>query len=103
MSGFDFNRCIERDTHVDNIYVIYAETKHKLLSHLLEHLGYNVEDLQRDLNLLQPLQNDIRWEGYRHDLSKEYLSYKGIRVGYVAIVYDDLSCYVEGKIYETFI
>jgi|TARA_A100001391_G_scaffold142551_1_gene100290 hypothetical protein len=103
MSGFDFNPCIERDPHVDNIYVLYAETKHKLLSHLLEHLGYSVTGLQQDYDLRQQLQRDIHWEKYNYEACKEYLSYKDIRVGHVAIVYDDLSCYVEGKIYETFI
>ena len=98
-----FNKLEKVDIKFPCIHLVFADIKHKLLSHLLDHLGYDVECLQQDYDLRQQLKNDILWEKYTHEASKEYLSYKGIHVGHVAIVYDDLSYYVEGVIYETFI
>jgi len=99
----DYKLDFDIRTHVDNIHVTYADMKYKLLSHLLEYLGYDVEDLQQDYDLRQQLKNDIRWEKYNHEPCKEYLSYRGKRIGHVEIVYKDFSWFVEGKIYETFI
>ena len=99
----NFKLDFDMHTHVDNIHVTYAEMKHKLLSHLLEHLGYSVTCLQQDYDLRQQLKNDIRWEKYTHETCKEYLSYRSKRIGYVEIVYKDISWFVDGKIYETFI
>lgn len=98
----DYKHDFDIRPHVDNIHVTYAEMKHKLLSHLLEHLGYDVEDLQQDYDLRQQLKADIRWEKCNYEVCKEYLSYRGKRIGHVEIV-NKFSWIVEGKIYETFI
>lgn len=99
----DYDLDFDIRPHVYNIHVTYADMKHKLLSHLLEHLGYSVTCLQVDYDLRQQLKSDIHWEKYRHEPWKEYLSYRGKRIGHVEIVYKDFSWFVEGKIYETFI
>ena len=99
----DYKHDFDIRPHVDNIHVTYADMKHKLISNLLEHLGYDFEGLHVYDDLLRQLKNDIRWEKYTHETCKEYLSYGGKRIGHVEIVYKDFSWYVEGKIYDTYI
>lgn len=86
-----------------NLNLEYYNIKVKLVEHVLEHLGYSVDYLHSHPDTVKQLQKDIHWQKFNYEEGKEYLTYKGERIGQVATVFKGLSCYVEGVIYDNIV
>lgn len=90
----------DRSAHVDNLNLEYNSIKEKLVEHVLKHLGYSVNYLHSHPDTVKQLQKDIHWQKFNYEEGKDYLSYRGKRIGHVELVFKDLSYFVEGVIYD---
>jgi len=106
MSGFEFTTrdlkesSCNKNPHVDNLYLEYNSIKEKLVEHVLEHLGYSVDYLHSHPDTVKQLQKELYWQKFNCKEDKDYLSYRGKRIGHVELVFKDLSYFVEGVIYD---